>query len=81
MDYTQKQLTLLANSLSFIIMVAPFDQAFHSNNSNVDKHINTRKLSSSFLSLSPHTNKSHEAFKKYSTDKPSHCFSVEAAHF
>lgn len=26
-------------------MVAPFDQAFHSNNSNVDKHINTRKLS------------------------------------
>lgn len=26
-------------------MVASFDQAFHSNNSNVDKHINTRKLS------------------------------------
>lgn len=26
-------------------MVAPFDQAFHSNNSNVEKHINTTKLS------------------------------------
>lgn len=24
-------------------MVAPLDQAFHSNNSNVDKHINTKK--------------------------------------
>lgn len=26
-------------------MAAPFDQALHSNNSNVDKHINTRKFS------------------------------------
>lgn len=31
-------------------MVVPFDQAFHSNNSNADKHINTRKL---FIKQSP----------------------------
>lgn len=38
----QKQFPLLAINRS-ILMVAPLDQAFHSNNSNVDKHINTKK--------------------------------------
>lgn len=58
-------------------MVAPLDQAFHSNNSNVDKHINTKKLSiktiSTVSSLLPHIYKSHEAWRR----KKSQTFSTE----